>query len=92
MKWWGWRKRIEGKLDQLLAKGVLEMSALTDLVAAEAAIATGIVVVGDLLGSGESQERGIVGGTPHEDVERRSSLAALPASESRGWPPSLPRR
>jgi class 3 adenylate cyclase/predicted ATPase len=28
-------------------------------------IATGIVVVGDLLGSGESQERGIVGGTPN---------------------------
>ena len=28
-------------------------------------IATGIVVVGDLLGSGESQERGIVGETPN---------------------------
>jgi class 3 adenylate cyclase/predicted ATPase len=28
-------------------------------------IATGIVVVGDLLGSGESQERGIVGDTPN---------------------------
>src|SRR6202046_5450535 len=27
-------------------------------------IATGVVVVGDLLGFGESQERGIVGGTP----------------------------
>ena len=28
-------------------------------------IATGVVVVGDLLGSGESQERGIVGDTPN---------------------------
>jgi class 3 adenylate cyclase/predicted ATPase len=28
-------------------------------------IATGIVVVGDLLGSGESQERGVVGNTPN---------------------------
>jgi class 3 adenylate cyclase len=28
-------------------------------------IATGIVVVGDLLGSGEAQERGIVGDTPN---------------------------
>ena len=28
-------------------------------------IATGLVVVGDLIGSGEAQERGIVGGTPN---------------------------
>ena len=28
-------------------------------------IATGLVVVGDLLGSGESQERGVVGETPN---------------------------
>src|SRR4029077_5435242 len=28
-------------------------------------IATGIVVVGDLLGSGEAQERGVVGNTPN---------------------------
>jgi class 3 adenylate cyclase len=28
-------------------------------------IATGLVVVGDLIGSGESQERGIVGETPN---------------------------
>jgi class 3 adenylate cyclase/predicted ATPase len=28
-------------------------------------LATGIVVVGDLLGSGEAQERGVVGDTPH---------------------------
>jgi class 3 adenylate cyclase len=30
-----------------------------------AGIATGIVVVGDLIGSGEAQERGIVGETPN---------------------------
>ena len=28
-------------------------------------IATGIVVVGDLIGSGDAQERGIVGDTPN---------------------------
>jgi class 3 adenylate cyclase len=28
-------------------------------------VATGIVVVGDLVGSGEAQERGIVGETPN---------------------------
>ena len=28
-------------------------------------IATGLVVVGDLMGSGESEERGVVGATPH---------------------------
>jgi class 3 adenylate cyclase len=28
-------------------------------------IATGLVVVGDLIGSGEAQERGIVGETPN---------------------------
>ena len=28
-------------------------------------LATGIVIVGDLLGSGEAQERGVVGGTPN---------------------------
>jgi class 3 adenylate cyclase len=28
-------------------------------------VATGLVVVGDLVGSGEAQERGVVGGTPN---------------------------
>jgi class 3 adenylate cyclase len=44
-------------------------------------IATGLVVVGDLIGSGEAQERGIVGETPN--------LAALlrDVRQRGGWPP-----
>jgi len=38
-------------------------------------IATGIVVVGDLLGSGESQERGVVGDTPNLAARLQSSAA-----------------
>ena len=43
------------------------MSALKSPVALQTrvGIATGLVVVGDLIGSGESQERGIVGETPN---------------------------
>src|SRR5208282_3123096 len=41
-------------------------------------IATGIVVVGDLLGSGESQERGVVGDTPN--LAARLQSAATPDS------------
>ena len=33
--------------------------------ASRVGIATGLVVVGDLIGSGESQERGVVGDTPN---------------------------
>jgi class 3 adenylate cyclase/predicted ATPase len=42
----------------------LEMAAQAPL-HVRVGIATGIVVVGDLLGSGESQERGVVGDTPN---------------------------
>ena len=38
-------------------------------------IATGIVVVGDLLGSGELQERGVVGDTPNLAARLQSSAA-----------------
>ena len=41
-------------------------------------IATGIVVVGDLLGSGESQERGVVGDTPN--LAARLQAIAAPDS------------
>jgi class 3 adenylate cyclase len=41
-------------------------------------IATGLVVVGDLIGSGESQERGIVGETPN--LAARMEALAAPAN------------
>jgi class 3 adenylate cyclase len=42
-------------------------------------IATGLVVVGDLIGSGEAQERGIVGETPN--LAARIQAAAAPGSQ-----------
>src|SRR4029079_17132185 len=46
---------------------VAAISALTSAVSLQTrvGIATGLVVVGDLIGSGEAQERGIVGETPN---------------------------
>src|SRR5580704_15564136 len=43
--------------------GRLEINATT--LASRVGIATGLVVVGDLIGSGEAQERGVVGETPN---------------------------
>jgi class 3 adenylate cyclase len=43
-----------------------------------AGLATGIVVVGDLLGSGEAQERGVFGDTPH--LAARLQVIAQPDS------------
>ena len=42
-------------------------------------IATGLVVVGDLVGSGEAQERGIVGETPNLAARLRDSLNPTPS-------------
>src|SRR5262249_2493275 len=47
-----------------LIKAVTELKSRASL-QARVGIATGLVVVGDLLGSGEAQERGIVGETPN---------------------------
>jgi hypothetical protein len=41
--------------------------------------ATGLVVVGDLVGSGEAQERGIVGETPNLAVRLRRRPPLPPA-------------
>jgi class 3 adenylate cyclase/predicted ATPase len=47
-----------------LIKGVTELKSRASL-QARVGIATGLVVVGDLIGSGEARERGIVGETPN---------------------------
>ena len=49
-------------------------------------IATGIVVVGDLLGSGEAQERGVVGDTPNLAARLQSIAAARQRRDRRGHP------
>ena len=47
-------------------------------------IATGIVVVGDLLGSGEAQERGVVGDTPNLAARLQSDRRARQRRHRRG--------
>jgi class 3 adenylate cyclase/predicted ATPase len=48
-----------------LARGIARIKAGAAYLASRIGIATGLVVVGDLIGSGDAQERGVVGDTPH---------------------------
>jgi predicted ATPase/class 3 adenylate cyclase len=55
-------RAVRAGLDLIAAVGALTSSATLKT---RVGIATGLVVVGDLIGSGEAQERGIVGETPN---------------------------
>jgi len=55
-------RAVRAGLDLVAAVARLKTRALLQI---RVGIATGLVVVGDLLGSGEAQERGIVGDTPN---------------------------
>jgi len=55
-------RAVRAALEAIVAIGALELSVPLQ---ARVGIATGLVVVGDLIGSGEAQERGIVGETPN---------------------------
>ena len=55
-------RAVRAALELIQAVGGLKSS---DPLQTRVGIATGLVVVGDLIGSGESQERGIVGETPN---------------------------
>ena len=48
-----------------LVEGISALTAVAERLNARIGIATGLVVVGDLVGAGESQERGIAGETPN---------------------------
>src|SRR6266576_2043333 len=48
-----------------LTERIGSLKATSGVLAVRVGIATGLVVVGDMIGSGESQERGIVGETPN---------------------------
>jgi predicted ATPase/class 3 adenylate cyclase len=48
-----------------LIERVSQLEIGTNALASRVGIATGLVVVGDLIGSGEAQERGVVGDTPN---------------------------
>jgi class 3 adenylate cyclase/predicted ATPase len=55
-------RAVRAGLELIQAVGGLKASALLQT---RVGIATGLVIVGDLIGSGEAQERGIVGETPN---------------------------
>ena len=64
-------RAVRAALEAIAAIGALKLS---EPLQARIGIATGLVVVGDLIGSGEAQERGIVGETPNV-AARLQSLA-----------------
>jgi class 3 adenylate cyclase len=72
LAYFGYPKAHEHDAEHAVRAGLAIVEAAPKLITAVGAplhirvgIATGIVVVGDLLGSGEAQERGVVGDTPN---------------------------
>jgi class 3 adenylate cyclase len=68
--YFGYPQAHEDDAERAVRAGLQLIAAVSDLQTHEAlqtrvGIATGLVVVGDLIGSGEAQERGIVGETPN---------------------------
>jgi class 3 adenylate cyclase len=68
--YFGYPKAHEDDAERAVRAGLELIAAVSELktrasLQTRVGIATGLVVVGDLLGSGESQERGIVGETPN---------------------------
>jgi class 3 adenylate cyclase len=68
--YFGYPQAHEDDAERAVRAGLELIAAVSALKAASPlqtriGIATGLVVVGDLVGSGEAQERGIVGGTPN---------------------------
>jgi class 3 adenylate cyclase len=68
--YFGYPQAHEDDAEQAVRAGLDLVAAVTSLKAdtalqARVGIATGLVVVGDLIGSGDAQERGIVGETPN---------------------------
>jgi class 3 adenylate cyclase len=68
--YFGYPKAHEDDAERAVRAGLELISALAGLKTRESlqtriGIATGLVIVGDLIGSGEAQERGIVGETPN---------------------------
>ena len=68
--YFGYRQAHEDDAERAVRAGLELVAAVSDLkthapLQTRVGIATGLVVVGDLIGSGEAQERGIVGETPN---------------------------
>ena len=89
--YFGYPQAHEDDADQAVRAGLETIAAVTALkmtvpLQTRIGIATGLVVVGDLIGSGQAQERGIVGETP-------TLLPGCKASPNRTWwwsPTALP--
>jgi class 3 adenylate cyclase len=65
-------RAVRAGLELIQAVGALKLSAPLQT---RVGIATGLVVVGDLIGAGEAQERGIVGETPNLAARLQSAAA-----------------
>jgi len=68
-------RAVRAGLELVAAVGSLKTSAVLQT---RVGVATGLVVIGDLIGSGEAQERGIVGETPN--LAARLQALAAPAN------------
>jgi class 3 adenylate cyclase len=68
-------RAVRAGLELIAAVGALKLAVQLQT---RVGISTGLVVVGDLVGSGEAQERGIVGETPN--LAARTQAAAAPDS------------
>ena len=72
-----------------IAEAVCEITALDgSALGVRVGISTGIVVVGDLLGSGESHERGVVGDSPNlaarlQGIAKRCGVVIAEARQQR---------
>ena len=81
--YFGYPQAHEDDAERAVRAGLALIEAVQSLTAAEPlqvriGIATGLVVVGDLIGSGEAQERGVVGETPN--LAARLQAAAVPGT------------
>src|SRR5262249_18413107 len=70
--YFGYPQAHEDDAERAVGAGLELIQAVSGLKSSDAlqtrvGIATGLIVVGDLIGSGEAQERGIVGETPARD-------------------------
>jgi class 3 adenylate cyclase len=70
-------RAVRAGLDIVAAVGRLDMPAIGNL-QVRIGVATGLVVVGELIGEGEAQERGVVGQTPN--LAARLQALAAPGS------------
>jgi hypothetical protein len=67
-----------------LVDSVSELTAAGERLSARVGIATGLVVIGDLVGMGEAQERGIAGETPNLDCRGSPRTAQWSLPRPRG--------